>query len=215
MKKSHYIRSRTASRFFKATKFSQGQERCLNRLVTLNLSHTACPEQAASTVVAALLGKFGRWLRYQSHKAEASGLPGFGPPLYGAVLEAPNGIHHVHWLVYVPPELEKLFVRTLPTWLEKTTGNVIKPAGAVNIKPIDTIMALSRYCMKGVEKHHAKRCHVKPIDQGVIWGKRVMVSRSLGKAARDRAGKNSRPGMLCVTGSTSPAGSSIAPALAG
>lgn len=213
MKKSHHIRSRAASRFFKATKFSEGQARSLNRLVTLNLSHTACPEQAASSAVAALIGKFSRWLRHQSRKAEGIGLPGFGPPLYGAVFEAPKGIHHVHWLVYVPPELEKLFVKTLPKWLEKTAGAVVKPSGAISIKPIKTIMALSRYCMKGVEKHHAKRCFVRPIDQGVTWGKRVMISRGLGAKARAKASLSAAVSKPCATGLASPAGSGTAPGL--
>ena len=210
-KKSHHIRSRAASRFFKAAKFSESQARSLNRLVTLNLSHTTCPEQAASSAVAALIGKFGRWLRHQSSKAEAAGLTGFGPPLYGAVLEAPKGIHHVHWLVHVPPELEALFVKTLPKWLEKTAGTVVKPLGAISIEPVKTVMALSRYCMKGVEKHHAKRCFVQPIDQGVIWGKRVMISRGLGAKARAKATMSATVGMSYATGSASPDGSGTAP----
>ena len=206
MRKSHHIRSRTASSFFKAAKFSEGQPRQLNRLVTLNLAHTACPEQAASNAVAALISKFARWLKHQSRKAEALGLSGFGPPTYEAVLEAPKGVHHVHWLVYVPPELEGLFAKTLPKWLQKTAGTVIKPSSAISIKPIKTIMALSRYCMKGVEKHHAKRCYVKPVDQGVIWGKRVMISRSLSAKARTKAGMAATPGKPYAPGSKSPVG---------
>ena len=210
MRKTHHIRSRAASRFFKATKHSESQAQPLNRLVTLNLSHTTCPEQVVSKAVASLVAKFTRWLRHQSKKAEASGLPGFGPPAYGAVLEAPGGVHHVHWLVYVPPELEELFKKTLPKWLEKTAGAIIRPTGAISIKPIKTIMALSRYCMKGVEKHHAKRCYVRPVDQGVIWGKRVLISRSLGAKARTRASTATAPGRSYATGSALPAGSGAA-----
>ena len=213
MRKSHHIRSRAASKFFKAAKHSEGQATQLNRLVTLNLSHTACPEQEASATVACLIAKFSRWLRYQSKKAENAGRVGFGPPAYSAVLEAPKGISHVHWLVYVPPELEKLFVKTLPTWLQKTAGTIVTPAGAINIKPITTIMALSRYCMKGVEKHHAKRCFVKPVNQGVVWGKRVLISRSLGAKARAKACKMVAPRKPCATGSASPAGLAASPGL--
>ena len=159
------------------------------------------------------MAKFGRWLRHQSKKAEASGRKSFGPPTYGAVLEAPGRIHHVHWLVYVPPELEPLFEKTLPRWLEKTAGTVINPVGAIDIRPIDTIMALSRYCMKGVERHHAKRCYVVPIDQGVVWGKRVLISRSLGAKARERAKRVTSSSMSCATGSASPSGSAGLPVL--
>ncbi len=211
MGKSHHIRSRAASRFFKATKHSEEQATPLNRLVTLNLSHTTCPEQAASAAVASLIAKFGRWLRHQSKKIEAAGRVDFGPPAYSAVLEAPGGINHAHWLVYVPPELENLFIKTLPKWLEKTAGTIVTPVGAIDVTPIDTIMALSRYCMKGVEKHHAKRCFVRPVDQGVVWGKRVLISRSLGATARARARRVTVPGRSCATGSASPAGLTMSP----
>jgi hypothetical protein len=184
LRKSHHIRGRQASKFFKAAKHSESQARSLNLFVTLNLSHTSCPEMMASIAMAEICGKFGRWLRHQSQKARQSGLPGYGAPIYETVIENPNGVHHAHWLVHVPNELAELFEKALPKWLSRATGGIIILDGAIKIKPIITVMALSRYCMKGVDPHHAKRCFVRSKDQGIVWGKRVSISRSLGPKAR-------------------------------
>jgi len=217
LRRSHHIRGRAASRFFKAAKHSEGRAQPMNLFVTLNLAHTACSPGLVSQAMGDICAKFGRWLRYQSKKAMRDGRPGYGPPAYEAVLEAPGGIYHVHWLVYVPSELEKLFKATLPKWVKKTAGEILITAGAVHIKPIYKVMALSRYCMKGVERGHARRCHVTPSDQGVILGRRVLISRSLGPTARKKAvaqaaaAPSSAMGKPCAPGSTSRTGSSAVP----
>lgn len=182
--KSHYIRSRSASKFFKGAKHAQTHGRPLNLHVTLNLSHTSCTHAQASEAVTGICAKFTRWLSYQSQKAVAQGEAGYGRPTYEAVIEAPNGIHHVHWLVHVPADLQEVFTAKLTVWLSKVCGTITRPAGAIHVQAIDTVMALSRYCMKGVDPHHAKRCYVRPISQGVVLGKRVTISRSLGPTAR-------------------------------
>jgi len=133
-----------------------------------------------------ITAKFGRWLRYQSAKAIKAGGESYGAPAYLTVLENPNDIHHVHWLVYVPASLLSLFEKSVPKWLSKAAGEITMPNGAIDITPIDTVMALSRYLMKGVEKHHARRCFVRPENQGIVFGKRVAISRSLGLAARQK-----------------------------
>ena len=187
-RKSHYIRPRAASRVFKAAKHSQSSSRPLNYLVTLNFNHTTCPHERASQATSEIASKFGRWLRYQSAKSIKAGGSTYGAPAYVTVIENPNNIHHVHWLVHVPDELMRLFAKTVPTWLTKAAGEITAPSGAIDIRPVATVMATSRYLMKGVEKHYARRCFVRPEDQGMVLGKRVSVSRSLGHAARQRHG---------------------------
>lgn len=131
----------------------------------------------------AIYQKFGRWYRYQSNKLKEKGKSGYGPPTYQAVIENPDNVHHIHWLVHVPEELRELFENTLPKWLNKAT-EVTRPEGIIKIVTIDTVMGLSRYCMKGVDPRHARRCFVRPKPQGTVWGKRVAISRSLGPKAR-------------------------------
>lgn len=183
---SHHIRSRSASRFFKAAKHAQSHGRPFNRHVTLNLSHTSCSTARASKAAAEIFAKYTRWLAHQSQKAIACGRPGYGRPTYQAVIEAPNGIHHIHWLVHVPPEVDDLFRAKVPKWLVKVCGPVHKHEGAIDIGHITTVMALSRYCMKGVDPYQAKRYFVRPVGQGIVTGKRVTISRCLGPVARRR-----------------------------
>jgi hypothetical protein len=183
-RRTHYIRSRQASAFFKAAKHAEGHVRPLNLFVTINLSHTSCPSHLVDKAIRAVCSKFSRWLRYQSKKATDTGCPGYGPPTYARVIEAPDDLHHVHWLVHVPADLRPAFEKTLPKWVLKATDAITRPEGLINIKEVDTVMAVSRYCMKGVDPHHAKRCFVRPKPQGVVLGKRVAISRSLGPAAR-------------------------------
>jgi hypothetical protein len=184
LKKSHHIRSRSASRFFKAAAHASAHGRPLNLFVTINVSHTILPAASTSPAVAEICSKFTRWLSYQSEKAVDRGQPDCGRPTYEAVIEAPNGIHHIHWLVHVPDDLQDLFRRTVTKWVAKVCGEITKPDGAIHIEPVETVMALSRYLMKGVDPHHAKRCYVRPINQGVVFGKRIAISRSLGPMAR-------------------------------
>lgn len=186
LRKSHHIRSRSASHFFKAAAHASSHGRPLNLFVTLNLSHTGLSAASTSPALAEICSKFTRWLSYQSQKAVQQGFADYGRPTYEAVIEAPNGIHHIHWLVHVPDDLQDLFKCTLPKWFSKVCGNVTKPEGAVHIEKVETVMALSRYLMKGVDPHHAKRCYVRPINQGVVFGKRVAISRSLGPRAREK-----------------------------
>ncbi len=184
--RSHHIRSRSASRFFKGAKHAGEHGRPLNLHVTLNLSHTSATSAQASAAAIAMCGKFTRWLNHQSKKALAGGNKPFGRPTYEAVVEVPNGLHHVHWLVHVPEALQSLFAAKLPTWLSKVCGEVARPSGAIHVSPIDTVMALGRYCMKGLDPYHARRYWVRPVDQGVVLGKRVIISRSLGPKARQQ-----------------------------
>lgn len=188
MRQSECIKARQASRFFKAALHSQGSQRRLNLHVTVNLTHTTCRPEETALVLKVLYQKFGRWYRYQSQKAEAYTGTGYGPPTYQAVVENPDNIHHVHWLLYVPDELQELFIKTLPKWIGKAT-EITEHEGLTKIGPIETVMALSRYCMKGVDPRHARRCFVRPKPQGTVWGKRVAISRSLGPKARLAAQK--------------------------
>ena len=189
-----HIRPRSTSKYFKAAKFSEGRAEQPNLYVTINLAHTECRPEMASSVMRVIYAKFGRWLRYQSKKDKQRGGAGYGPPTYLAVIENPKDIHHGHWTVYVPKALQDLFKATLPTWIIKTAGKIIKAEGLVDIQPVETIMALSRYCMKGVDPRHARRCFVKPKPQGVVVGLRTAVSRSLSAAARLKASGSAAAG---------------------
>ena len=86
---SRYISSKQATAYFAATKHARQHEHVPNTVVTLNLSHTACPPGLASVAIQTLVrDRFGRWLRYHAKKAVKAKQPGFGPPTYTWVIEA-------------------------------------------------------------------------------------------------------------------------------
>ena len=183
-RKTHHIRSRSASGFFKGAAHAKSHGRPLNLHVTLNMWQTNYPSDHVSVAVARICGKFTRWLAYQSQKAGQQGKGDYGRPTYQTVIESPKGNYHLHWLVHVPTDLADAFAACVPRWFSKVCGEAQNPTKAIHIKRIDSVMALSRYCMKGVDPQHAKRCYVRPINQGVVFGKRVSISRSLGPLAR-------------------------------
>jgi hypothetical protein len=55
---------------------------------------------------------------------------------------------------------------------------------AIKIKPVPNLRGLGRYLLKGMDPRYAARCGVKHIPQGLVYGKRCGVSKSLGPASR-------------------------------
>ncbi len=184
VKATRHISGKQASAYFAAMRHARDQDNLPTLSVTVNLSCTDCPPGEASIVMQELIShRFGRWLRYKSQKSKAAG--GLGYPLvYGWVIEAKNEFHHAHWCVQVAPELRVEFERKLPKWVKSVAGEIRDAGRCICIKEITTIMALARYCMKGMNPNQARRRFVQAEDQGVVYGKRVGISRSLGKTAR-------------------------------
>ena len=213
LRKSNCVSKRAASSFFKGAKHARDHGRPLNQLVTVNLWQTECLAGEASIRVAMLCAKFTRWLLHQSQKALKQGRPDYGPSTYETVIEAPDGHFHVHWTVHVPSKLQALFVKTLPRWIEKTCGPARSDA-VIDVREVETVMALGRYCMKGIDPHQARRYFVEAEDQGVVFGKRVGISRSLGpKARRKEQARRSATGSPSRAGSAADRGHSHASSL--
>ena len=184
MKPSKHISNKQGTAYFAAMKYARAQDEPPNLSVTLNLSCTDCPPGEASIVMQEIVSdRFGRWLRYKSRKAEAAGQLGY-PLAYTWVMEAKGGDPHAHWCVLVAPELRAEFERKLPKWVQSVAGTIRDAGRCIHIAEINSIMGLARYCMKGINPHHAAKRHVDPEDQGIVYGKRVGISRSLGKRAR-------------------------------
>ncbi|WP_339078292.1 hypothetical protein QQM41_15045 (plasmid) [Acetobacter sp. AC2005] len=87
----------------------------------------------------------------------------------------------------MPEELREEFEKKLPKWIENIVGPIKDLGGCINIKEIYGVMGVARYCMKGISPIQAGRRHIRPEEQGIVYGKRVAISRSLGKKARAKA----------------------------
>ena len=87
----------------------------------------------------------------------------------------------------MPECLRKEFERKFPQWINNTVGSITDKDRCINIKEIYGVMGIARYCMKGISPVHAGRRHIRPEEQGIVYGKRVAISRNLGKKAREEA----------------------------
>jgi len=183
-KPSRHITGKQATAYFAAMKHARDQVDPPNLSVTLNLSCTDCPPGEASPVMQQLVNdRFGRWLRNKSHKSTKAGGPGH-ILTYTWVVENKDGIQHVHWCLRLDEKLRSEFEHKLPKWVRSAAGKINDPKRCINIKDISFVMGLARYCMKGINPQQASRRFVRPENQGVVYGKRVAISRSLGRAAR-------------------------------
>jgi len=183
---NEYVSRRQGTNFLAAHRFAEQIGRRLNLAVTLNFSHTTCDPTCTSEAFERLRDNhFSRWLRYRSQKAQKAGRRPFGAPTHAWVIEAKDGYQHVHWNLHMPTSLEKEFLKRLPKWLEKAAGKIEMPLGVIHSQPI-TDFGYSRYCMKGLEPHHAKARWVRPEAQGTVVGKRCGTSLNLGPSARKR-----------------------------
>lgn len=135
--------------------------------------------------------RFCRWLRTRCKQLGISVSP------YYVYAREKN---HVHWLVHVPEMLIEEFTDLVPRWVtsleRKGTGarkraenHEPAPQGAVLVQPTGNSVAARKYLLKGIRPKDAFRFGIKkPKPQGRVFGRRTGVSRTLGKAARDRAG---------------------------
>ncbi|GMN03921.1 hypothetical protein MTsPCn3_26520 [Erythrobacter sp. MTPC3] len=141
--------------------------------------------------------RFCRWLRTRCEQLGISIAP------HHAYAREKN---HVHWLVHVPEQLVAEFKDLVPRWItsleHKGKGSRIRaenhdpaPDGAVKIHRVRNSVAARKYLLKGISPRDAFRFGIKRVEtQGVVVGRRTGVSRTLGRAARKRAGyKSQRP----------------------
>src|SRR5205807_3180683 len=99
-------------------------------------------------------------------------------------LENQGGDTHVHWVVHVPKSLREAFHTKLPKWLEQVAGTIRCAESAINVKPVSNLRGIARYLLKGMDSRYAPRYSVRHESQGLVYGKRCGVSKSLGPAAR-------------------------------
>ena len=139
--------------------------------------------------------RFCRWLRTRCEQLGISIAPHY---VYA------REKNHVHWLVHVPEQLVAEFKDLVPRWItsleHKGTGPRKRaenhdqaPAGAVKIETVRNSVAARKYLLKGIGPQDAFRFGIKRVEpQGVVVGRRTGVSRTLGRAARERAGYKSQ-----------------------
>lgn len=177
-RKSKWVNRKPAANLLNAINLAGKLGRPLNQFVTLNFSHTACPAEAVSQQFERLRDNhFGPWLRRNSPSKAA-------PPSYVWCIEN-TGACAVHWLVHIPVGRTIDFQKRLPRWLEAVTGDALSH-GAINVRPADRPGGAGKYMLKGIDPQVAELYGIRPVDQGLVHGKRTGFSRCLGPTTRRR-----------------------------
>ena len=180
-RRTHHIGWRQARNLWEAIHYADKRlvdiGRPLNTFATINFGHIACSPEIVSAIFEKLRDNhFVRWLRYG--RSELSH--------YVWVIENAGGNTHVHWVLHVPKSLQAAFGRKLEEWLARVAGPITCRERAIKIQPVPNLRGLGRYLLKGMDARYAARSGVKHVPQGLVYGKRCGVSKSLGPASRAR-----------------------------
>jgi hypothetical protein len=182
VRRTQHIGWRQAQNFLEAIRYADVNlvelSRPLNTFATINFGHIACFPEVVSAIFETLRDNhFVRWLRYGTSDLS----------YYVWVIENSGGNTHVHWVLHLPKSLRAAFEIKLTEWLVRVAGTITCRESAINIKPVTNLRGLGRYLLKGIDPRYAARCGVNHVPQGLVYGKRCGISKSLGPASRTRA----------------------------
>ena len=187
-RRSHSIRHRPAQNGFRAFDYARARGRSLTHAVTAHIGHKA--DRTQSVKVARFLRRYRSWLEYKRQK----GVLTDDTPDYMLVVEAPGETTHFHWAVRVPVGLEDEFRHKCRMWADRSFDE-IGPSGLMIERIDDTrYKSLAGYMLKGVDSNFIAHFHLGKYEneQGLVYGRRLWVSRSLCPAARKQANYDDR-----------------------
>lgn len=126
--------------------------------------------------------KFGRW---SSYKPRSTGIPRNGCPVDTWEFEAPNGRHHVHWMLHIRPGNRAEFEKKLVKWVKAMAGMSAAdelPEGALYIATATNPEGKKLYMAKGIDPVYGRLWGIRPVDCGLVYGRRAGTALSLGPA---------------------------------
>lgn len=181
VRRTQHIGWRQARNFLEAIRFAGINlvelGRPLNTFATINFGHIVCSPDAVSARFEKLRDNhFVRWLRYGTSDLS----------YYVWIIENSGGDTHVHWVLHIPKSVQAAFDTKLAEWLGRVAGTITCRESAINIQTVTNLRGLGLYLLKGMDPRYAARCGVKHVPQGLVYGKRCGVSKSLGPASRAR-----------------------------
>jgi hypothetical protein len=163
-----------------AVRYANDNGRPLNLIATIDLAGLGFTNDNAGSVFRNVWCNVSRWWRYQRQKGQNIGsFDGV------ATHENPADKRNVHWLIHAPEEFRPLIETAIAKRLKKIT-KLDCLGDTLHFQKADTPGTFAKYMLKGINPAFAKLFYIEPSDQGVIIGRRVTVSRSLGRSARKR-----------------------------
>jgi hypothetical protein len=94
-------------------------------------------------------------------------------------------------MLHVPEDYRDAVEASIIKFISKYTGEE-NFGRALHFQRAPAPGTLAKYLCKGITPDDAKDCYIDAEDQGVIYGGRISVSRSLGRSARKAAGWTTR-----------------------
>lgn len=179
MKKSRHIPLYAAQNFCAAVGYANQTDKRLNRHLTISWEMAQTVGRIQDVQVA-FLARMSKWLQYR-HVT----------PVYAWVLELGGyrGLHG-HYLIHVPSEHLRAFKRMVPRWIarngdvDRDTWKLTHVRYGAGTNELNAVKGITRYMLKGLEADAAELLGIQPVPQGVIHGKRIGTSQSIGAAAR-------------------------------
>ena len=163
-------------------RYARETGRAPNLFVTVNLSKMGVTSDDAGAFFSTFRAKVRRaW----KHQREGRGLD-IGQLDDVVAHENPSGNPHVHWVVRVPDALRPWFEKRISTFLKKM-AETDDLGTALEIRDVYALGGLAKYILKGIVAEAGSHFYIDPQDQGVVIGRRTLVSRSLGQTARKSA----------------------------
>ncbi len=173
-----------AARAFHAVRFANDNGRPLNLFVTIDFSSLGINPDDAAEFFREIWARVTRWYAYQRDQKGRR----FGTFDAYAVHEHPaTGPRHVHWVLRAPEGAEAEIERVIRDRIGKLT-KLDCLGKAVDVRPVYATGTLAKYTLKGIAPAYADHFHMTAENQGFISGRRLTISRSIGHAARQKAG---------------------------
>lgn len=177
------IGRRQAEGAFHAVRYANDNGRAFNLLITINFSDLGISPDEAGAFFRILRQRVTRWWTYERKKSRP-----FGAFDALAVHEHPEGgPRHVHWFVRAPEGARLELEAIVCNRLQKLT-RLDCLGDAIDFTDVTHPGGMAKYVLKGVDPAFADYFHMDAIDQGEIIGRRIFVSRSVGRSARENAG---------------------------
>lgn len=177
------IGHKQATNIFHAIRFANDNGRPLNLMVTINLADLGLSDEGAGDFFREARARVARWWVYEKKKGRPFGT--FDD--VSAHANPPTGRRHVHWLIHAPSGVRYEVESVIESRLKKML-KLDCLGDALQVQDVTGAGTLGKYILKGVDPLYADYFHMWTSDEGLVSGRRVHTSRSIGRAGRDRAG---------------------------
>lgn len=175
-----FIKRKAAASLLHSVRTAEAISRPFNTFVTVSLWQLGLGPDDASKFFRDMRER--HFMRWSAYTPRGTASPRNGPPTYAWVIEAPHSRAHVHWMLHVQPGQEHAFAAALRRWIGRRMEIAQVPEGVIEIACIDNAEGLKLYFAKGLDPHLARLWRIRPVESGLVYGRRAGTSRNLGPA---------------------------------